>query len=74
MDHQQNVATSPGSIRNVDYDVHAINKLDKTNHERVSDSYRRYQKVVVGYCKFIRIRRNLKSSYFVKLLYIVIVI
>ena len=46
MDHQQNVTAAPGSIRNVDPEEHAANKLEKTHHEVKSDSYRRFQKVV----------------------------
>ena len=47
VEHWQNVTGAPESIRNVDPEAHAANKLDKTHHERGSDSYRRYQKVAV---------------------------
>ena len=42
------------SIRNVDPEAHAANKLDKTHHERGSDSYHRYQKVAVWNCKELK--------------------
>ena len=43
MSGQQNITSAPGSIRNVDPEAHAANKLDMTHHVRGSDSYRRYQ-------------------------------
>ena len=43
MHHLQNVTASSGSIRNMDAEAHAANKLDKST----SDSYSRYQNVSV---------------------------
>ena len=51
MDHQQNVATAPGSIRNVDPKAHDTNKLNNIHHERGIDSHRMYQKVAVSHGK-----------------------